>query len=58
MGDRNNPRTIASSVFDRLREFDKQGVDIIFSEGVDEHGIGLAIMNRMKKAAGYNIVNV
>lgn len=58
MGDRDNPDTIASSVFDRLRQFDSKGVDIIFSEGVDEKEIGLAIMNRMKKAAGYNIINV
>lgn len=58
MGDRNNPDSIASSVFDRLRQFDFRGVDIIYSEGVDEKEIGLAIMNRMKKAAGYNIINV
>lgn len=58
MGDRDKPETIAASIFDRLREFDTLGVDVIYSEGVKENGIGLAIMNRMKKAAGYNIVNV
>lgn len=58
MGDRNNPKTIAASIFDRLRQFDIEGVDVIFSEGVGEEEIGLAIMNRMKKAAGYNIINV
>lgn len=58
MGDRERPETIASSIFDRLREFDGMDVDIIFAEGVDEKDIGLAIMNRMKKAAGFNIIHV
>lgn len=58
MGDRDRPETIAASIFDRLREFDSLGVDVIYAEGVGEENIGLAIMNRMKKAAGYNIMNV
>lgn len=58
MGDREHPETIASNIFDRLREFDDLGVDLIISEGIDEKNIGLAIMNRMKKAAGYNIIDV
>ena len=56
MGDRNYPDTIAASLFDRLREFDNLGVDIIFAESVVEDHIGLAIMNRMRKAAGYNSI--
>jgi len=58
LGDRDVPITIAASLFDRLREFDDLGVDIIFAEGVGEDNIGLAIMNRMKKAAGYNVIHV
>jgi L-threonylcarbamoyladenylate synthase len=58
MGDRERPETIASSIFDRLREFDSMGVDVIYAEAVDEYDIGLAIMNRMMKAAGYNVINV
>ncbi|MDE6357807.1 MAG: hypothetical protein K2L15_04360, partial [Eubacteriales bacterium] len=27
-------------------------------ESFDEYGVGFAIMNRLKKAAGYNIINV
>ncbi|AEY64566.1 L-threonylcarbamoyladenylate synthase [Clostridium sp. BNL1100] len=56
MGDRNHPETIASSLFSILREFDDRGVDIILAEAVDQNGVGLAIMNRMVKAAGYDIV--
>jgi L-threonylcarbamoyladenylate synthase len=58
MGDRNWPLTIASSIFGRLREFDHMGVDVIFSESIDESSIGLAVMNRMRKAAGYSIIKV
>jgi L-threonylcarbamoyladenylate synthase len=58
MGDRNSPLTIASSIFGRLREFDHMGVDVIFSESIDESSIGLAVMNRMRKAAGYSIIKV
>lgn len=56
MGDRNEPETIASRLFSMLREFDDKGVDVILAEAVDENGVGLAIMNRMVKAAGYDII--
>jgi L-threonylcarbamoyladenylate synthase len=41
-----------------LREFDDIGVDIIFAEALDERNMGMAVMNRMKKAAGFNIIEV
>lgn len=55
-GSRDNPESIAASLFGALREFDERKVDIIFAEAIDTTGIGLAVMNRMKKAAGYHIV--
>ncbi len=58
MGDRDRPETIAARLFALLREFDDKGVDIIFAEAVDEHEVGLAIMNRMVKAAGYDIIKL
>jgi L-threonylcarbamoyladenylate synthase len=58
LGSRTNPGVIASNVFEKLREFDKLGVDIIFAEAMDEKHIGMAVMNRMKKAAGFNIIEV
>lgn len=48
----------ASNLFAVLREFDKLGVEVIFAEAFDEDAMGLALMNRMKKAAGFNIVDV
>jgi L-threonylcarbamoyladenylate synthase len=41
----------ARNLFPALREFDRQGVDVIVIEGVEERGIGVAVMNRLKKAA-------
>lgn len=55
-GDRRRPDTIASNFFGVLRKFDKMDVSVILAEAVDTNGLGLAIMNRMEKAAGYNII--
>jgi L-threonylcarbamoyladenylate synthase len=58
MGSRTKSEEIASNIFERLRGFDKAGVDIIFAEALEEEHIGTAVMNRMKKAAGFNIIEV
>ena len=49
---------IAKNLFDSLRRFDELNLDLIIAEGVDEEGIGLAIMNRLQKASGYAVVRV
>jgi L-threonylcarbamoyladenylate synthase len=41
----------AKNLFSSLREFDYNKIDVIISESVDQKGIGLAIMSRLKKAA-------
>lgn len=56
VGDRENIVTISRNLFKTLREFDKLGVDVIIAEGVSEEGLGRAVMNRMKKAAGGNVI--
>lgn len=58
MGSEKELSKVASNLFHLLREFDKLDVDIILSEGVEEVGIGKAIMNRLKKAAGGNVTYV
>ncbi len=47
-----NKKELAAGLFYFLRDFDRQGPDVILATGVDEKGLGLAIMNRMRKAAG------
>lgn len=56
MGSRGDLAEAARNLFKLLREFDAEGVDIIVAEGVPPEGLGLAVMNRLRKAAGYNII--
>jgi L-threonylcarbamoyladenylate synthase len=49
---------IARNVFRLLREFDKERVDLIIAEGVPPVGIGLAEMNRLRRAARFNVLRV
>ncbi|MCM1175564.1 MAG: L-threonylcarbamoyladenylate synthase [Blautia sp.] len=57
-GSRKDERTIARELYRILREFDDEGVTAIFSESFDTAGIGQAIMNRLLKAAGHNVVYI
>jgi len=58
LGPRSNQFIIAKNLFKTLRAFDEEEVDIIVAEGFEERGLGLTIMNRLRKASGYNIVKV
>lgn len=58
VGDRGDEEAIAHNLYRVLREFDEANVDYIFSECFDEGLKGLAIMNRLLKAAGYKVINV
>ena len=57
-GSRNDEVSIGANLFKILRKFDYLDADIVFSEVFSEKGEGLAIMNRLKKAAGYNYIEV
>ncbi|MFA4884299.1 MAG: L-threonylcarbamoyladenylate synthase [Desulfotomaculaceae bacterium] len=57
-GCREKPETVAAGLYSALRRFNDLGVDIIFAEGLEELGVGLAVMNRLKKAAGGHIIIV
>ena len=46
----------AQHVFDALRTFDGTDVTEIFAQCPDEDGLGLAVGNRLKKAAGFHVV--
>ena len=49
---------LAADLFYLLRDFDRTCPDVILAEGVEEDGLGLAIMNRLRKAAGYQIITL
>lgn len=58
IGKKSDPSTIAKNLFAVLREFDYNNIDIIFCESFEKIGIGEAIMNRITKASGNNIIHV
>lgn len=58
IGTREEEDTIARHLYGILREFDDLDVDIIYSESFSTPRIGQAIMNRMLKAAGHQVIEV
>ncbi len=56
LGSIENPEEAAHRLFDSLRQFDSLPVDIIYAEDMSAHDIGGAIMNRLLKAAGGNLI--
>ena len=48
----------ARHIFDALRSFDHTSVPAIWAQCPDTGGIGLAIANRLNKAAGFHIIEV
>ena len=57
-GRHGDKEALANQLYTGLLSFDSDQVDIILAEGIDDEGLGLAIMNRMKKAAGGHVVIV
>lgn len=47
---------LAEHLYELLRECDRIKPDFIITTAVDEKGMGLAVMNRLKKSAAYNIL--
>ena len=44
-------REAATTLFAKLRRLDESGVELIVAEPVPEKGLGVAIMDRLRKAA-------
>ncbi|MGG0075064.1 L-threonylcarbamoyladenylate synthase [Bacillus wiedmannii] len=55
-GVRSDLASVATKLYDVLRTFDASEVDVIFSESFPNEGIGNAIMNRLTKAAGHQVI--
>ena len=56
LGPSNDKLAQAQRVFDALRTFDNSDVTEILAQCPDSRGLGLAVGNRLKKAAGFHIV--
>ncbi len=51
------PETISHRLFAILRQMDDEGVEVLFSEILPAKGLGLAIMNRLSRAAAFRTID-
>ena len=58
LGSEKDLNQIAKNLFEALRKCDDLGVQYILCQGFEEKDVGVAIMNRLSKAAGYDIIDV
>lgn len=56
VGSHEDPDSVAHNLYRVLREFDREEVDKIYSESFGGSAFGQAVMNRMKKAAGQQVI--
>jgi L-threonylcarbamoyladenylate synthase len=56
IGSKDDPAEVARRLFATLRQLDEEQMDVIFSEVVPPEGVGLAIMNRLGRAAAFRTV--
>ena len=49
---------MAHALFNALRDADALGAEVLFSEAVPTDGVGLAVMNRLGRAAAFHIIEV
>ncbi|RKD23050.1 threonylcarbamoyl-AMP synthase [Ammoniphilus oxalaticus] len=55
-GSRHDLASVARGLYDALRSFDQQQVEFILAESFPTTGVGAAIMNRLNKAAGNQVI--
>ena len=55
LGGLGEPSVTARVLFDGLISLDQEGVEVILVEGIEETREGLAVMNRVRKAAGETV---
>ena len=58
IGSSSNLETQAQTLFTALRDADSFGVDVIYAHLPDKSGIGLALYNRMIRAAAHTVIKV
>jgi L-threonylcarbamoyladenylate synthase len=58
LGARHDLPRVGQRIFASMRELDSQGVDVILVRGLDREGIGLAIWDRLVRAAEGRVIEV
>ena len=56
IGSADSPSEIAHRLFDTLRRLDEEGMEMVFSEVIPPEGVGLAVMNRLGRAASFRTI--
>ncbi len=56
-GHRDNPFEQAHNLFDALRQLDEQGAITVFAAAPTPQGVGLAVYNRLIRAAAFNVIH-
>lgn len=56
LGSSSDPAQLATNLYGALRRLDESDADVLIAQGYNEEGMGLALMNRMKKAAGSRVI--
>jgi len=57
IGRLSEPETVSRRLFAVLRQMDDEKIDILYSEILPAEGVGLAIMNRLSRAAGFRTID-
>ena len=57
-GNKNNFEQIAKNIFTILRKVDNMNADVVFIEGIEKSGIGIAIMNRLIRACSHEYIEI
>ena len=57
IGSRGCPEETTHRLFETLRRLDDEGMECIFSEAVPPEGMGLAVMNRLGRAAAFRTLD-
>lgn len=58
MGKSADEEAAARCLFRILREFDEEHIEVMYAQSVPTKGVGQAVMNRLLKAAGHQIIYV
>jgi L-threonylcarbamoyladenylate synthase len=58
LGQRGTPAEAAQRLFAALRALDAEGVEVIVAAGPDRHGLGVAVWDRLQRAAEGRVVRV
>lgn len=58
LGEGEELSAMAAELFSALREMDEEHIDVMYAEAVAAEGLGLAVMNRLGRAAAFQIIDV